>query len=149
MEAARLQVRNLKEEHVRWVITIPAIWTDVAREIMSEAAIQAGIIGNLHQVKEPEAASLFCSGNALIDRNDYIDKLPVGHKYILADLGGGTADFVVHEILKDGDFRQLYKASGGDFGGDTVNIQYMEFLESLFSASVFNSFKQSYADLHF
>ena len=148
MEAAQLLVGNLKEEHVRWVLTIPSIWTDCARRLMTEAANKAGIV-KTKLVLEPEAASLFCSGNALIDRNDSVEKLPVGHKYILADLGGGTADFVVHEILKDGGFRQLYKASGGDFGGDTVNIQYMEFLESLFSASVLNNFKQSYADLHF
>jgi len=52
-------------EDVRWVITVPAIWRSAAKELMREAAYQAGIGSvilpqQLLICLEPEAASLFC-----------------------------------------------------------------------------------------
>ena len=54
-----------KDEDVRWVITVPAIWRPAAKQLMRQAAYEAGIGSPLlpEQVLislEPEAASIFC-----------------------------------------------------------------------------------------
>lgn len=53
------------DEDVRWVITVPAIWRSSAKQLMRQAAYEAGLGSDrLPQqiliALEPEAASLFC-----------------------------------------------------------------------------------------
>ncbi|KZR95920.1 Uncharacterized protein APZ42_010024 [Daphnia magna] len=53
------------DEDIRWVITVPAIWRSAAKQLMREAAYEAGLGSDRlpHQVLislKPEAASLFC-----------------------------------------------------------------------------------------
>ena len=53
------------DEDIRWVITVPAIWRSSAKQLMREAAYEAGLGSDRlpQQVLislEPEAASLFC-----------------------------------------------------------------------------------------
>lgn len=55
----------IHNEDIRWVITVPAIWRSAAKQLMREAAYEAGLGSDRlpHQVLislEPEAASLFC-----------------------------------------------------------------------------------------
>ena len=56
--------------------------------------LQAGIEdGNLILILEPEAASCFCRVQQIcrvvkVDNSVQLEKMPVGHKYIVADLGG-------------------------------------------------------------
>lgn len=33
---------HVQEEHIKWVVTIPAIWTDSSRQFMTEAAVTVG-----------------------------------------------------------------------------------------------------------
>ena len=58
-------IRFLIQEDIRWVITVPAIWRQEAKQFMREAAYQAGIAsrespGQLVIALEPEAASVYC-----------------------------------------------------------------------------------------
>ncbi|NWX94587.1 HS12B protein, partial [Nothoprocta pentlandii] len=50
---------------VRWVITVPAIWKQPAKQFMREAAYEAGLVSPEHPEQllialEPEAASIYC-----------------------------------------------------------------------------------------
>ena len=40
-----------------------------------------------------------------------------GMRYMVVDCGGGTVDITVHEMENDGLLRELYKATGGAYGG--------------------------------
>ena len=56
---------KLGGEDIRWVITVPAIWRQQAKQFMREAAYQAGIASprqpdQLVIALEPEAASVYC-----------------------------------------------------------------------------------------
>ena len=44
---------------------------------------------------------------------------------------GGTVDITVHEVLADGNVRELYKANGGPWGGKSVNDAFLCFLDGL------------------
>lgn len=41
---------------------------------------------------------------------------------------GGTIDITVHEVTSDGDLKELEKASGGDWGGNYVDMTFKSFL---------------------
>lgn len=56
---------DFENSDVRWVITVPAIWKQPAKQFMREAAYQAGLASpeNSEQLiiaLEPEAASIYC-----------------------------------------------------------------------------------------
>ena len=56
---------KLGGEDIRWVITVPAIWRQQAKQFMREAAYQADIASprqpdRLVIALEPEAASVYC-----------------------------------------------------------------------------------------
>ncbi|XP_039397843.1 heat shock 70 kDa protein 12B isoform X1 [Mauremys reevesii] len=70
------QCPSLQEKDaIRWVITVPAIWKQPAKQFMREAAYKAGLVSpaNPEQLLialEPEAASIYCRKlrlNQLID----------------------------------------------------------------------------------
>ena len=44
---------------------------------------------------------------------------------------GGTLDVTVHELMENGAIRELYKATGGTFGGENVNRQFRILLEQI------------------
>ena len=45
---------------------------------------------------------------------------------------GGTVDIIVHKILDDGTLAEVYKASGGAWGGTVVDKEFKKFVSSLF-----------------
>uniref|UniRef100_K1Q9C0 Heat shock 70 kDa protein 12B n=1 Tax=Magallana gigas TaxID=29159 RepID=K1Q9C0_MAGGI len=78
---------------------------------------------------EPEAAALYCKN--LPDRM-LTESFEPGTKYMVLDMGGGTIDIVVHKIMEDGTLAEVYKASGGDWGGTVVDAQFKDFVNELF-----------------
>lgn len=46
-------------------------------------------------------------------------------------LTGGTVDVAVHEVLEDFQLKELYQASGGAWGGTTVDDAFFRFLSKL------------------
>eukprot|EP00058_Branchiostoma_floridae_P006840 XP_002592328.1 hypothetical protein BRAFLDRAFT_240135 [Branchiostoma floridae] len=56
---------DIQTHNIRWVITVPAIWNEAAKQFMREAAYKAGIASRDQRNRllialEPEASSLFC-----------------------------------------------------------------------------------------
>jgi len=54
---------------------------------------------------------------------------------------GGTADITVHQRQDDDTLEKVVPASGGPWGGITIDKAYLEFLEMLFSKAVIERFK--------
>ena len=61
-------------------------------------------------------------------------------------IAGGTVDVSVHEVLEDNNLRELYKASGGAWGGTTVDEVYKDVLIKIFGMGVFTKFKNEIMD---
>jgi hypothetical protein len=75
----------LAELPLKYVLTVPAIWSDKARSLTKTAAVGAGIPENdLDLITEPEAAALYCS--TLCDEME----LGEGDRFLVCDAGGGT-----------------------------------------------------------
>ena len=52
---------------------------------------------------------------------------------------GGTIDITAHEVLNDGTVKELIKANGGDWGGTSVDREYLDFIKCLIGDSVTQS----------
>ncbi|XP_052819482.1 uncharacterized protein LOC128245378 isoform X2 [Mya arenaria] len=95
MEQAKLRVK-IQENEVRWVITVPAIWSDDAKEFMVVAAEMAGIKEDkLSLAYEPEAAAIYCKHMRLAKlrepgKDATIQAFPTGLKFLVLDLGGAV-----------------------------------------------------------
>ncbi|KAH3779866.1 hypothetical protein DPMN_157674 [Dreissena polymorpha] len=78
---------------IHWVITVPAIWSETAKQFMRIAAREAGIeMGRLNLALEPEAASIFCRHTNMqrSETSSSVDmsKFPPGTRYAVCDAGG-------------------------------------------------------------
>ena len=75
-------LRNVPTEYI---ITVPAIWSDRAKDITRACAAEAGMgrKSDIHIIKEPEAAGIYAL-NTIKD----VD-LKVNDTFVLCDAGGG------------------------------------------------------------
>lgn len=44
---------------------------------------------------------------------------------------GGTIDITAHQVMEDGNVKELIKATGGNWGGTRVDEEYMDFIKCL------------------
>ena len=118
---------TLDEDDVKWIVTVPAIWNLSQKGIMIKACENAGLFNNHTTISnffalEPEAASLYCSQDSVID-SSFLGPETV---YIVCDLGGGTGDFVTHKINSQGKINEIYRPIGGNYGSDEINKQFFD-----------------------
>jgi len=137
---------NLREEQIKWVVTVPAIWNLVQKGIMIQACEKAGLFNQYTDrsnflALEPEAASLYCLKDKFIDPN-YIKP---GKSYIICDLGGGTGDIVTHYNKKNDCIDEKYYPIGGPYGSDEIDKDfYNKVFNILFGFNSFNSLKEKF-----
>ncbi|KAL4230331.1 Heat shock 70 kDa protein 12A [Mactra antiquata] len=142
LDFLKRQGTGVENEDIHWVLTVPAIWTDSAKQFMRESAYKAGINGaQLSIVLEPDAASLFCqmipTGKIKGSESAKLAVASAGTKYMVIDLGGGTADITVLQRQDDGGLRQLHKASGGAWGGAKVDEEFFGMIIRIIGAPIF------------
>uniref|UniRef100_K1PX58 Heat shock 70 kDa protein 12A n=1 Tax=Magallana gigas TaxID=29159 RepID=K1PX58_MAGGI len=133
-------------DDILWVLTVPAIWSDQAKQFMREAAIQAGIKDdNLVLALEPESAALLCKQLALIKRTDDISvrTFKPGNKFMVVDCGGGTVDVTAYSVKDDQSLRELHCASGNNVGGTNVDDLFFKLLNEIFGENIVNEFKNN------
>ncbi|XP_045193641.2 heat shock 70 kDa protein 12A-like [Mercenaria mercenaria] len=136
---------DVKEDEIKWVLTVPAIWDDTAKGFMREAAKEAGIPSHhLTIALEPEAASLFCQylpveKFSVGGQVKFSDAKP-GTTYMIVDLGGGTADITVHEKVSSGKLKEIHRASGGPWGGTSVDGAFIGLISKIVGGPVLATF---------
>ncbi|XP_052254863.1 heat shock 70 kDa protein 12B-like isoform X2 [Dreissena polymorpha] len=147
------------EEDTKWVITIPAIWTDRSKGLMRKAATEvAGIPAeNLTIALEPECAAIYCSQLTLqqleIDGDggklQYI--AAPGSVLMLVDMGGGTIDVTTVRVSERGHMEHVQMSGGGPWGGMRIDEKFFMMLRDLIGQEVFKEFvkdnKMDYFDL--
>lgn len=103
------------------IVTVPASFDEVARELTAEAAARAGL-SRVVLLEEPQAAFY-----AWIHRHtdSWQDRVDAGQKILVCDVGGGTSDFtLIHVRPGDGDVR-FHRVAVGDhliLGGDNLDL---------------------------
>lgn len=122
--------RRLENQQV--VVTVPASFDEVARDLTVEAAERAGF-KRFTLLEEPQAAFY----HWLYDpRQDHANELPVGSVCAVIDCGGGTTDFsLIATVERDGqaDFERLAVGDHLLLGGDNMDIALARHVEQQLS----------------
>jgi len=104
------------------VLTVPASFDAVARELTQEAALLAGFDEPPRLLEEPQAAMYAW----LSERGDgWRDEVEVGDVILVVDIGGGTTDFSLIAVREDEGVLQLERVAVGDhilLGGDNMDL---------------------------
>jgi molecular chaperone DnaK (HSP70) len=103
------------------VLTVPASFDEEARELTVMSAREAGI-ENLTLLEEPAAAFYSWIANDLArSRKDLFD----GQTVLVCDVGGGTSDFTLIRVTREGDRVDFTRTAVGKhllLGGDNLDL---------------------------
>ena len=104
------------------VLTVPASFDPVARELTREAALAAGLPADFILLEEPQAA-LYAWLAAQGD--DWRKQLKAGESVLVCDIGGGTTDLTLIHVKDESGDLVLDRAAVGDHllvGGDNMDL---------------------------
>ena len=114
------------------LVTVPASFDAVARELTLKAAEQAGY-QNVLLLEEPQAAFY-----AWIQRHpDWRQRVAIGDLILVIDIGGGTTDFTLIAVTEQNRELQLERVAVGEhilLGGDNIDLALARFIEQQLSA---------------
>jgi hypothetical protein len=111
------------------VLTVPASFDDVARNLTVEAARKAGL-ENLTLLEEPQAAFYCWLSTAPPEE---AGALPPGALCVVVDVGGGTSDFsLIQAAEQQGELTFVRQAVGDHLllGGDNMDLALAKFVET-------------------
>jgi molecular chaperone DnaK (HSP70) len=119
------------KDSVQWCVTVPSIWDENAKQQMKACMVNAGLVAGTEAVKvvlEPEAASFHCHQILREERKDV--SLNTKDKILVADVGGGTVDIVVQELVGNSQnyqVKELTESSGGLCGGTFIDESFLRY----------------------
>ncbi|OWY57130.1 hypothetical protein AA0119_g9414 [Alternaria tenuissima] len=121
---------------VEFVLTVPAVWSDSAKDATLKAAEKAGM-GNRHELKlisEPEAAAVYTL--KAIQPNH----LKIGDNFIVCDAGGGTVDLIAYKITQLHPLRVEESAvgTGGLCGSTFINYRFEDHVKQRIGTERYN-----------
>eukprot|EP01083_Nonionella_stella_P267723 904519_1 len=166
--------KPIHDDEIQWLLTVPAIWSEAAKDKMRTWIIKAGLVNEkiLNQcviVYEPDCASLAIQKHYfknLSKRSQSIIWNPTddptddtkancdkpksrgfedGDTYILIDAGGGTVDIACHKILDGGCVEEIVYPTGDKWGSCYIDDLYIELLQRIFPRQWIDSFKKEHA----
>ncbi|KAK5658679.1 hypothetical protein OQA88_2075 [Cercophora sp. LCS_1] len=115
---------------LEFVVTVPAIWSDLAKQRTIKACQMAPALSldndaKIHLVAEPEAAAIYALRG--LDPHG----LGVGDSFVICDAGGGTVDLISYTITKLHpvlEVEELTVGTGGLCGSTFINSRFSSFL---------------------
>lgn len=128
---ARFKSEPLEKQDV--VLTLPASFDEVARELTVQAAARAGL-PRVVLIEEPQAAFY-----AWINKHatNWEQRVTPGQKILVCDVGGGTTDFTLIRVRRGEAGRvQFHRVAVGDhliLGGDNFDLALAQHLEQRFT----------------
>ena len=151
LEKLKEQIGDIvKKEKIRWVLTVPALWSEENKMFMQNAAVEAGIVShwnsdNLLLCLEPEGASIQCREDA--DEN-LKKKMRKNDIVLVLDNGGGTNDISVQKLKCEPNesflSEEVLPSSGGcEWGSKYVDKNFEDFLKIFFGDELFNIYNKN------
>ncbi|KAF9878787.1 hypothetical protein CkaCkLH20_03687 [Colletotrichum karsti] len=127
----KLGEQVVKTTPLEFVVTVPAIWSDLAKEKTKLACQRASGLSKskapIHLVSEPEAAAIYALHG--LDPHG----LKVGDTVVVVDAGGGTVDLISYTITSLKPILEVQEAapgSGALCGSTFLNMRFAKFLRA-------------------
>jgi molecular chaperone DnaK (HSP70) len=121
---------------VTLVVTVPAVWSDGAKDRTLKAVNMAGFNPTeFRQLKrtivttEPEAAAIYTIKTLRGSAQDA--QLSIGDGFIVCDMGGGTVDLISYRVtkLQPTSVEEVTVGNGDQCGGTFVDRAFLHWLE--------------------
>ena len=123
---------------VTLVVTVPAVWTDLAKDRTLQAIEKAGFnkleLPQLTQqpvlITEPEAAALYTIKTLRLSAQG--SQFAVNDGFIMCDMGGGTVDLIAYKVNKIAPVavEEITIGCGDQCGGSFVDRAFLKWLEA-------------------
>jgi molecular chaperone DnaK (HSP70) len=121
----------VKSTPLEFVVTVPAIWSDLAKEktklACQKAAGLSATKSQIHLISEPEAAAIYALHG--LDPHG----LMIGDTVVVVDAGGGTVDLISYTITNLRPILEVQEAapgSGALCGSTFLNMRFAKFLKA-------------------
>lgn len=126
-----------------FVLTVPAVWSDAAKNATLQAAERAGM-GNRHELKlisEPEAAAVYTL------KTIQPSGLKDGDNFIVCDAGGGTVDLIAYKVTQVSPLRVEESAvgTGGLCGSAFLNYRFEDHVRERIGAERYQMMREKKA----
>lgn len=119
----------MRSTPLEFVVTVPAIWSDLAKDKTKQACQRASGISHtnvpIHLISEPEAAAIYALHG--LDPHG----LSVGDSFVICDAGGGTVDLISYTITSLRPILEVQEATPGTgelCGSTFLNMRFGKFL---------------------
>ncbi|KAI9764517.1 MAG: hypothetical protein M1839_005887 [Geoglossum umbratile] len=114
------------------VLTVPAVWSDKAKDLTFQAVTKAGFVGDKERIKmitEPEAAATYTL--KALKSGAGGDEIKPGDHFVLCDAGGGTVDLLSYKVRSISPHYRVEEAavSGDKCGATFINRSFRKWLE--------------------
>lgn len=140
---------GVSKSDIKWVLTVPAMWSSSASRIINNAAEIIKIPREqVVLALESEAALLYCNRipRSKLEGQKGVSVFEVGKKILLLDAGGGKVDFTVFEITKENILKTLEMTSDRKCGGTCVDNCYEDALIDVVGIDDMNKFCQKFSE---
>ncbi|KAH6613153.1 hypothetical protein C7974DRAFT_368945 [Boeremia exigua] len=126
------------------VVTVPAVWSDAAKDRTLKAAHQAGFnkaffprLERTILATEPEAAAIYVIRSLRGTTQD--QHLALNDGLIVCDLGGGTVDLISYRIAELGPTKveEISVGTGDQCGGSFIDRAFLHWLERRLGSDYF------------
>ncbi|KAI8888892.1 actin-like ATPase domain-containing protein [Backusella circina FSU 941] len=131
--------------NVGYIITIPSMWCDEAKNTMRVAVQKAGLVSEkdintkVHFITEAEAAAMYCE--KFYDNQFSMER---DQRFMICDAGGGTVDLVTFKVSqekKNGNkfiISELTSGDGDNFGSVFLDAAFEEYIINKFTENKIN-----------
>ncbi|KAB8264149.1 actin-like ATPase domain-containing protein [Aspergillus pseudonomiae] len=119
---------------IQYVLTVPSVWSDKAKDATRLACSAAGIpLSDIYLISEPEAAALHClrvMQPNIIQNGDII---------VICDAGGGTVDVISYCIntVSPLSLEEVTQGTGAACGSILLDTKFLALLTELFGDTEF------------
>ncbi|KAK3386617.1 hypothetical protein B0H63DRAFT_520702 [Podospora didyma] len=121
----------VKSTPLEFIVTVPAIWSDLAKDKTKQACQRAtsalGTKTPIHLISEPEAAAIYALHG--LDPHG----LKIGDSFVICDAGGGTVDLISYTITNLKPILEVQEATPGTgalCGSTFLNMRFAKFLKA-------------------
>lgn len=133
----------MKVTALEFWFTVPAIWSDKAKEETRKAANSAGFGSraqdSISMIAEPEAAAVATLSTLSDDEREL--KAKVGDSILICDCGGGTVDIVTYKVMQLKPiirFEELLPGTGEKCGSTYIDREFYKWMSKRFGGAFDN-----------
>ena len=124
-------ISQIDKNKVFWVISVPAIWDEMSKEMMKSCARKAGM-ARFELGSEPIVSTFY-----VLNTQGKDFRLRAHDKLMILDCGGGTIDAACIEIeTSSWDLSELHHGDGIRAGGLDVDKKFIDLIQNLLPEDV-------------